>query len=154
MCRKRGILPTYDAVAKYSQEATVPEVFFDEEKIRDVEEEFLNNLVNYQNSSEKHEDPIIEASNDEPCDFETDMLCMFSGLIGNEKQLDNVLMHVDEEVRLLEEIVEAERYFEHVLTNFENDGIDREIVMIEEAEDKKMKVCDDNQLNIFIRESK
>jgi len=45
----------------------------------DVEEEFLNNLVNYQNSSEKHEDLITEASNEEPCIFETDMLCMFLG---------------------------------------------------------------------------
>jgi len=57
-------------------------------------------------------------------------------------------MHVDEEVRLMEEMVEIERYFEHVFNNFENDSIDREIVMIEEAEDKKMKVCDDNQNEI------
>ena len=69
---------------------------------------------------------------------------MFSDLAGDEQQLDNVLMHVDEEVRLLEEIAETERYFEHVFNNFENDGIDREIVMIKEVEDKKMKVCDDN----------
>ena len=28
-------------------------------------------------------------------------------------------MHVDEEVRLLEEMAETERYFEHVFNNFE-----------------------------------
>ena len=82
---QEGILQTYDEVAKYSQEIAVPEVFFDEEEIRDVEEEFLNNLVNYQNSSEEHEKLIIEASNEEPCIFETDMLCMFSGLTSDEQ---------------------------------------------------------------------
>ena len=66
---QKGILQTYDEVAKHSQEVAVPEVFFNEEEVRDVEEEFLNNLVNYQNSSKKHEDLIIEASNEEPCIF-------------------------------------------------------------------------------------
>ena len=107
---QKGILQTYDEVAKHSQEVAIPEVFFDEEETRDVEEEFLNNLVNYQNSSEEHEELIIEALNEDPCIFETDMLCMFSGLTSDEQQLDNVLMHVDEEVRLLEEMDEKERY--------------------------------------------
>ena len=81
------------------------------------------------------------------------MLCVFSGLTGDEQQLDNVIMHVDEEVRLLEEMAETERYFEHVFNNFENDGIDREIVMIKEAEDTKMKVCNDNQNEISLVEN-
>ena len=50
---------------------------------------------------------ISEASNEEPCIFETNMLCMISGLIGNGQQADNVIMHVDEEVSLLEEMVET-----------------------------------------------
>ena len=74
--------------------------------------------MNYRNSSEEHEELIIEASNEDPCIFETDMLCMFSSLTGEEQRLDNVLMHVDEEVRLLEEMAETERYFEHVFNNF------------------------------------
>ena len=64
---------------------------------------------------------------------------MFSGLTGDEQQLDNVLMHVDEEMRLLEEMAETERYFERLINDFENDGIDREIDMIKGAEDKQMK---------------
>ena len=43
-------------------------------------------------------------------------------------------MHVDEEVRLLEEMAEVERYFEHVFNNFENDGIDMEIVIVTQNE--------------------
>ena len=35
---QEGILQTYDEVAEHSQEVAVPEVFFDEGKIRDVEE--------------------------------------------------------------------------------------------------------------------
>ena len=35
---QEGILQTYDEVAKYSQEIAVPEVLFDEEEIKDVEE--------------------------------------------------------------------------------------------------------------------
>ena len=66
---QKGILQTYDEVAKHIQEVAVPEVFFKEEEVRDVEEEFLNNLVNYQNSSEKHEELIIKASNEDPCIF-------------------------------------------------------------------------------------
>ena len=53
-------------------------------------------------------------------------------------------MHVDEEVKLFEEMVEIEGYFENVFNTFEKDGIDREIVMIKEAEDKQMEICDDN----------
>lgn len=96
---QEGILQTYDEVSKNNQEVVVPEAFFDEEEIRDVEENFLNNLVNYQEILGKYEVLITEASNEEPCNFETDMLCMFFGLTGGEQQLGNVLMHVDEEVR-------------------------------------------------------
>jgi len=65
-------------------------------------------------------------------------------LTDDQQQLDNVLMHVDEEVKLFEEMVEIEGYFENVFNTFEKDGIDREIVMIKEAEDKQMEICDDN----------
>ena len=44
---QEGILQTYDEFAMHSQEVAVLEVFFVEEEIRDVEEGFLNNLVNY-----------------------------------------------------------------------------------------------------------
>ena len=101
--------------------------------------------MNYQNSSKKNKDLIIEASNEEPCILKTDVLCMFSGSTSNGQQFDNVLIHVDEEVRLLEEMAGIENNFEHVFSNFENNGIDREIVIIKEVEDKQMRCCDDNQ---------
>ena len=101
--------------------------------------------MNYLNSSKEHEGLVNESSYEEPCILETDMICIFSGLTGDEQKLDNVLMHVEEEVKLFEEIVEIEGYFEHVFNTFENDGIDREIVMIKEVEDKQMEICDDNQ---------
>jgi len=54
-------------------------------------------------------------------------------------------MHVDEEVRLLEEMVGLEKYFEHVFNKFENNGIGREFFIIQEAEDKQMIVCNQNE---------
>ena len=123
---QEGTLRTYDKFSKHSQEAAVQEVFFNEKEIKDL---------NYQNSSKKNKDMIFEASNEEPCILKTDVLCMFSGSTSNGQQFDNVLIHVDEEVRLLEEMAGIEKYFEHVFNNFDNNGIDGETI-IKEAEDK------------------
>jgi hypothetical protein len=119
--------------AEYEEEVYICEleqgVFFDEEEARDVEERFLDSLMNYWTSSDQHGDMMTEASNEEPYIFYSDTLCMIAYLAGDEQQLDDVLMHVDEEMRLLEEMDEIERFLiEHVFIDLEDGGLNEEVV--------------------------
>jgi hypothetical protein len=73
---------------------------------------------------------------------------MFSDLGGEEQQLNDVLMHVDEEIRLLEEMDEIERFLvEHVFINLEDGGLNEEVAIIREVKDNQMKTCNNFQDN-------
>jgi hypothetical protein len=65
---------------------------------------------------------VTEALIKEPYIFYSGTLCMFAYLAGEEKQLNDVLMHVDEEMRLLEEVAKIEILLvEHVFMDREDD---------------------------------
>ena len=66
-----------------------------EDEDEDVEERFLDNIINYWTSSDQHGDRMVEASDEEPYIFYFDILCMFAYFAGDEHQLDDVLMHID-----------------------------------------------------------
>ena len=68
------------------------ELFFDEEEARDVEERFIDSLINYSTSSYQHGYVAVEASNEKPYIFESNTLCMFASMIDDDQQLDDVLM--------------------------------------------------------------
>ena len=48
-------------------------------------------------------------------------------------------------MRLLEEMIGLEKNFEHIFNNFEDNAIDREFDIIQEVEDKQMRVCNKNE---------
>jgi hypothetical protein len=49
-----------------------------------------------------------------------EFLCMFADLVGDEQQLDNLFMHIDKEMNLLEKVVVLEEFFiEHVFVDLE-----------------------------------
>jgi hypothetical protein len=81
-----------------------------EDEDEDVEEIFLDSLMNYWTSSDQHGDMVAEASDEEPCIFNSDFLCMFADLAGDEQKLDDVFMHIDKEMKLLEKVVDLEEF--------------------------------------------
>jgi hypothetical protein len=88
---------------------------------------------------------VIEASSEEHYIFESNYLCMISYLVGDDHQLDNMFMHVDEERRCLGEMAELEIFLvEHVFMDLDDE---KEISI--EGEDKynQMKTCNSYQNN-------
>jgi hypothetical protein len=111
----------------------------------DTEERFLNNIVNYWTSSYQQGDMVDEASNEEPSIFYSDVLCMFADLIGDKQQLDDVLMNVDEEMRLIEEMDELEEFIvEHIFVDLEDND---ETIVKREANENQLKTCNNHQDN-------
>ena len=58
---------------------------------------------------------VAEASDEEPCIFNSVFLFMFEYLAGDEQQLDDVFMHIDKEMKLLEKVANLEDFLiDHV----------------------------------------
>ena len=53
-------------------------------------------------------------------------------MVSDDKYLIDVFIWVDEEIQLLEEMVEIEKFCERVLVHYENGEFDKEAVMIKE----------------------
>jgi hypothetical protein len=87
-----------------------------------------------------------KASNEEIYDFKSNILCM---IVGDEEHLNDVFMQVDEEVRLLDEVYEIEKFFiEHMLLDVEDDA---ELPQRDEAE--KIPAGEVMEINILTKET-
>jgi hypothetical protein len=114
-------------------------LFLDEDEARNIEEKFLDSLVN---CSEQHGDVEIKALDEEPYDFNSNFLCMFSYLAGNEHQINDMFVHVNEGMKLVEEMVELEEFLiEHMFEDLEDN---EEVVITREDEENQMKICVSN----------
>jgi len=61
---------------------------------------------------------------------------MIISLVGDEQQLDDVCVQVDEEMRLLEEMDEMEIFLNKcVFVDLEDNGFDREVVLMKDGEE-------------------
>jgi hypothetical protein len=91
---------------------------------------------------------MTKESNEEPYIFYFDTLCMIAYLAGDDKKFDDVIMHVDEEMRLLEEMDDIEIVLiEHVFIDLGYGEFGKEANITREVEDNQMKVCNNCQDN-------
>jgi hypothetical protein len=84
----------------------------------------------------------IKALDEEPYDFNFDFLCMFSNLASNEHQINDMIVHFSKGMKIIEEMVELEKYLiENMFIDLEDN---EEVVITREDEENPMKICVSN----------